>query len=206
MTRWAVVAAALAVALLALPLLLFTWLSYVRLGEMSFSYYVPYEELRQGLATGQLRAIYFAPLVAVNVTSGFIIANMFTYTLGHTVMTLVLVTLLLACLARARRRARARGGRVSPGAVAAAVAGLVAVTAASSSAALTGCHGAGMGGGIIALVGLGSTTGAWLSDAATLAQLLLVANLGLALLVLSSRDERPPQREPHGRAAGGPHA
>lgn len=182
--------------LLALPLLMFAWLSYVKLGQMSLSYYVPYEELRQALATGALRGIYYAPLVAVNVTSGFIIANMFTYTLGHTVMTTIVVTLLLACLARVRRRARERGGRLSAGVVIVAAAGLIAVTAASSSAALTGCHGAGMGGGIIALAGLSSTTGAWLSDVATLAQFVLVANLACAWLVLVRGEHRVPPVAP----------
>jgi hypothetical protein len=63
-----------------------------------------------------------------------------------------------------------------------ATAGVFAATAASSSAALTGCCGAGMAGGIVALAGLGSATGAWMSDVATWAQLLLVIGLAAALV------------------------
>lgn len=190
--RWTAGGATLVIALLAMPLLLFAWLSYVKLGVLDWSYYVPYEELRQRLASGQPSAVYYAPLLAVNVTSRFIIANMFTYTLGHTLVTIVLVVLLLACLARVHRRARARGARLSRAAVAGAMVGLLAVTAASSSAALTGCHGAGgMGGGIIALAGLGSATGTWLSEVATWIQFLLLVNLAVMLVGLSAAGSKP---------------
>src|SRR3990172_2117382 len=89
--RWTVASGLLLAVMLAFPLLLFAWLSYVKLSFVSWSYYVPYEELRQGLASAEVRKIYYAPLLAVNVTSGFLIANMFTYTLGHTLVTLALV-------------------------------------------------------------------------------------------------------------------
>jgi hypothetical protein len=161
--------------MLALPLLLFAWLSYWKLGFVSWSYYVPYEEFSQSLASAELRRIYYAPLVAVNVTSGFVIANMFTYTLGHSLVTLALVALVIAWLARATR--------VSAAPVGGAGAGVFAAAAASSSAALTGCCGAGMAGGIVALAGLGSATGAWMSDVATWAQLALVIGLAAGLAV-----------------------
>jgi hypothetical protein len=160
---------------------------------MSWSYYVPYEEFWQGLASAKLGKIYYAPLVAVNVTSGFVIANMFTYTLGHTLVTLALVTLVMAYLGLALRRARACAATVSATPVGGATAGVFTATAASSSAALTGCCGAGMAGGIVALAGLGSATGAWMSDLATWAQFLLVVGLGIAL-VISFR--RKPNVEP----------
>lgn len=187
--RWTVASGLLLAVMLAFPLLLFAWLSYVKLSFVSWSYYVPYEELRQGLASAEVRKIYYAPLLAVNVTSGFLIANMFTYTLGHTLVTLALVALMMACFALAVRRARARASRVSAAAASGAAACVSMTTAASSSAALTGCHGGGMGGGIIALSGLGSATGAWMSDAATWTQFLLVMGFAAAL-ALASRKER----------------
>lgn len=181
--RWTSASAALLVVMLVLPLILFAGLSYWKLGFMSWSYYVPYEEFGQNLASGDLRKIYYAPLIAVNVTSGFLIANMFTYTLGHTLVTMLLVALVLLHVAFAVRCAREYAiHRVSAAPAGAAAAGVFAATAASSSAALTGCHGAGMGGGIIALAGFGSAVGAWAADAATYLQAALVLILVCALL------------------------
>jgi len=186
--RWTAAGAVLAAVMLVLPLLLFAWLSYIKLNFMSWSYYVPYEELRQGLVAAEIRKIYYAPLLAVNVTSGFVIANMFSYTLGHTLVTLGLVALMMAYFAHALRRARGRASRVSVAAAGGAAACVSVATVASSSAALTGCHGGGMGGGLIALSGLGSATGAWMSDAATWAQFALVAAFAVAFLVASRRE------------------
>jgi hypothetical protein len=188
--RWTAGGAALLALMLVLPLLLFAGLSYWKLGFLHWSYYFPYEELRQGLAAGDLRKLYYAPLIAINVTSGFVIANMFTYTLGHTLVTLLLVVLLLVHLAATLRRARVCAARVSVTPTGgAAAAGVFAATAASSSAALTGCCGAGMAGGIVALAGFGSATGAWAADAAAYAQALLILGLSVAL-VRGRRKER----------------
>jgi hypothetical protein len=184
--RWLAAGTALLVLMLGLPLLLFAWLSYWKLGFVSWSYYVPYEEFWQGLASAKVGKIYYAPLVAVNVTSGFVIANMFTYTLGHTLVTVALVTLVMAYLALVLRRARECTTAVGAP-VGGATAGVFTATAASSSAALTGCCGAGMAGGIVALAGLGSAAGAWMSDAATWAQFLLVVGLAVALVISSRR-------------------
>ena len=196
---WVTASTTLLVVMLALPLLLFAGLSYWKLGYVSWSYYVPYEEFWQGLWTSELRKIYYAPLLAVNVTSGFFIANMFTYTLGHTLVTALLVVLVLLHVAAGLRRARQYHAPVSAATVGCATAGVFMATAASSSAALTGCHGAGTGGGIIALTGLGSVAGAWMSDAATVAQFLLVVGLAV-LLVITTRRER---RVATARAASG---
>lgn len=185
-TRWLAGGTALLALMLGLPLLLFAWLSYWKLGFMSWSYYVPYEEFWQSLASAEVRKMYYAPLVAVNVTSGFVIANMFTYTLGHTLVTAALVTLVIGYLALALRRARECTAAVGTP-VGGATAGVFTATAASSSAALTGCCGAGMTGGIVALAGLGSAAGAWMSDAATWAQFVLVAGLAVALVVTFRR-------------------
>jgi hypothetical protein len=192
--RWTLAGTALAVVMLALPLLLFAALSYWKLGFVNWSYYVPYEEFGQGLASGALRKLYYAPLIAVNVTSGFIIANMFTYTLGHTLVTLLLTVLVLAYHGSALRRARACAARVSATPAGGAAAGVFAATAASSSAALTGCCGAGMAGGLVALAGFGTATGAWAADAATIAQALLVAALGAALIHAWQRERQAPKR------------
>ena len=188
--RWGAGGTALLAVMLVLPLLLFAWLSHWKLGFLNWSYYFPYEELQQSLAAGDLRKLYYAPLVAVNVTSGFVIANMFTYTLGHTLVTLMLVVLVLAYLATALRRSRAcASSRSAAPAGGAAAAGVFAATAASSSAALTGCCGAGMAGGMVALAGFGSVVGAWTADAASVAQALLVLGLSVAL-IRGRREER----------------
>lgn len=193
--RWSLATVAAAAAMLALPLGLFAALSYWKLGFMSFSWYVPYEQFSQDFASGDLGRIYRAPLAAINVTSGFVIANMFTYTLGHTVATLVLVALVMLHVAAALRRARACAARMPAAPAGGAAAGVFAATVASSSAALTGCCGAGMAGGIVALAGLGSATGAWMADAATYGQALLVAGLGTWFFVAQRRSGTA-QQEP----------
>lgn len=190
-TRWTGASVALLAVMLVLPLILFAGLSYWKLGFVHWSYYVPYEEFGQNLASGDLRKIYYAPLITVNVTSGFLIANMFTYTLGHTLVTVLLVALVLLHVAFAARRARqCATHRVSAAPAGAAATGVFAATAASSSAALTGCHGAGMGGGIIALAGFGSAAGAWTADAATYLQAALVLILACAVLRAYRRKDR----------------
>lgn len=198
--RWTTGGTALLAVMVVLPLLLFAWLSHWKLGFLNWSYYVPYEELRQSLAAGDLRKLYYAPLIAVNVTSGFVIANMFTYTLGHTVVTLLLVALVLLYVAAALRRSRACASSRASAAPAggAAAAGVFAATAASSSAALTGCCGAGMAGGMVALAGFGSVAGAWAADAAGYGQALLVVGLSVALVRgrLRERGAPTPTDEP----------
>jgi hypothetical protein len=170
--------------MLALPLALFALVSYFKLGFVSLSWYVPYEEFGQSLATGDIGRIYNAPLAAINTTSGFLVATMFTYTLGHTLVSLVLAVLVLLHVRLLARRTacRSRGLTASVGG---ATAGVFAATAAASSTALTGCCAAGMAGGMIALAGAGSLAGAWVSDAATYAQALLVVGLAVAFLVVS---------------------
>jgi len=186
--RWSVLGAALLVLMLALPLALFALVSYLKLGFMSLSWYVPYEEFWQSLVSGDAGRIYHAPLAAINTTSGFVIATMFTYTLGHTLVSTVLAALVLLHIRLLVRRA-VRQTRGLGASVGGAAAGVFATTAAASSTALTGCH-AGMAGGMIALAGAGSVAGAWLSDAATYAQALLVAGLAVAFLI-ANRRQRP---------------
>ena len=183
--RWSALGAALAVLMLALPLALFALVSYFKLGFVSLSWYVPYEEFGQSLASGEIGRIYNAPLAAINTTSGFLVATMFTYTLGHTLVSLVLAVLVLLhirLLAARRTACQSRGLAASVGG---ATAGVFAATAAASSTALTGCCAAGMAGGMIALAGAGSIAGAWLSDAATYAQALLVVGLAVAFLAIN---------------------
>ena len=186
--RWGALGAALLVLMLALPLALFALVSYFKLGFMSLSWYVPYEEFGQSLASGDIGRIYYAPLAAINTTSGFVVATMFTYTLGHTLVSSVLTALVLLHIRLLARRAvcPTRGLGASVGGAAA---GVFATTAAASSTTLTGCH-PGMAGGMIALAGAGSVAGAWVSDAATYAQALLVAGLAVAFLI-ANRRQRP---------------
>ena len=187
--RWSALGAALAVLMLALPLALFALVSYVKLGFVSLSWYVPYEEFGQSLASGEIHRIYYAPLAAINTTSGFVIATMFTYTLGNTLVSIALAMLVLLHFRLLARRAACamRGHATSVGG---ATAGVFAATAAASSTALTGCCASGMAGGMIALAGLGSIAGAWLSEAASWGQGLLFIVLAIAFLIMERRDER----------------
>ena len=187
--RWGALGAALLTLMLALPLALFVLVSYYKLGFMSLSWYVPYEEFGQSLASGEIHRIYYAPLAAINTTSGFVITTMFTYTLGNTLVSLALAMLVwLHFRLLARRAACAmRGHAISVGG---ATAGVFAATAAASSTALTGCCASGMAGGMIALAGMGSIAGAWLSEAASWTQGLLFIALAIALPVMQWR-ERP---------------
>lgn len=185
-SRWSALGAALLALMLALPLALFALVSYHKLGFMSLSWYMPYEEFAQSLASGDIGRIYNAPLAAINTTSGFVIATMFTYTLGHTLVSTVLAALVLLNIRLLARRAvcQSRGLGASVGGAAA---GVFATTAAASSTALTGCCASGMAGGMIALAGAGSVAGAWVSDAATYAQALLVTGLAVAFLIANRR-------------------
>ena len=182
--RWSVLGAALAVLMLALPLALFALVSYFKLGFVILSWYVPYEELGQSLASGDIGRIYNAPLAAINTTSGFVVATMFTYTLGHTLVSVILAVLVLLHIRLLARRTACQS-RSLTASVGGATAGVFAATAAASSTALTGCCAAGMAGGMIALAGAGSIAGAWVSDAATYAQALLVAGLAVAFLIVN---------------------
>src|ERR1700693_3872082 len=112
--RWIALGAALLALMLALPLALFALVSYVKLGFMRLSWYVPYEEFGQVLAFGKLLRIYYAPLAAINTTSGFVIATMFTYTLGNTLVSIALALLVwLHFRLLARRAACARRGHAA---------------------------------------------------------------------------------------------
>jgi hypothetical protein len=185
--RWGALGAALFALMLVLPLALFALVSYVKLGFMSLSWYVPYEEFGQALASGELHRIYYAPLAAINTTSGFVIATMFTYTLGNTLVSIALAMLVwLHLRLLARRTACATSGHAAS--VGGATAGVFAATAAASSTALTGCCASGMAGGMIALAGMGSIAGAWLSEAASWGQGLLFIALAAAFLIMQRRE------------------
>jgi hypothetical protein len=189
--RWVSLGAGLLLLVLALPLVLFSAVSYYKLGFTSLSWYVPYEEFGQSLASGDIGRIYNAPLAAINTTSGFVVATMFTYTLGHTLVSIVLAMLVWLHVRLLARRTACRSRQLSAS-VGGAAAGMFATTAAASSTALTGCCASSLAGGMLALAGAGSIAGAWLSDAATYAQALLVIGLGLAFLIASRRQRAIP--------------
>lgn len=180
--HWGAIGFAMIAVMLALPLLLFAVLSKLKLGFWIWSYYVPYEELWQAFGSGDLRRIYEAPLLAVNVTSGFVIANMFTYKLGHTAVSILVAVLVVLLLRRqvAQPACATRGAVISLGG---ATGGVFAATAASASAALSGCCGSAMAGGLVALAGLGAVAGAATADVAAWIQPALAVALGAWLWV-----------------------
>jgi hypothetical protein len=189
--RWGAIGIAMIATMLALPLLLFALVSKIKLGFWIWSYYIPYEELWQAFGSADLRRIYEAPLLAVNVTSGFVIANMFTYRLGHTVVSILVAVLVVLLL----RRQLAQGGCATRGAaisLGGATGGVFAVTAASASAALSGCCGSAMAGGMVALAGLGAVAGATTADIAAWVQPALAVALATWLWLPGQRQERAP--------------
>ena len=68
---------------LTLPLAIYGYLSWRQFEYFSLSYFVPYEAMRAELARPTLAKIVSLPLVEVNLTSGHILANMYTLTFGQ---------------------------------------------------------------------------------------------------------------------------
>lgn len=160
-----IVVASTVLAVLALPPAVYAWLSYVKFGLLKPSYYVPYEALLQTLRTASLPDIWGASLLVVNMTSGQLLANLYTLTVGQLVLSLLLgiaIALNFSALLALRRACNA--GSHAGQAAGAAGTGLFATVAASSTG-IFGCCGGAAAGGVLTLAGLSTTTavqiGAW---------------------------------------------
>jgi hypothetical protein len=186
--RWsrdAALVSAVVLLVLALPPLLYALLVYWRFGYLKFSYYVPYEELFAAFRTGNPAEIFGAPLVSGNLTSGDLLANMFTLSAGQLLLSAALGVLMgLILVARRTLRAVCPTGRRG---TATAAGTSLAATVGASGAGLLGCCGPGLSGGILALLGVSATTAHTIADVSPAAQSVAVALLAVSYVRLRRR-------------------
>ncbi len=168
--------AAMVVLTLTLPVAVYGYLSWQKFEYFSLSYFIPYEAMRAELATPTLTKIMSLPLVEMNMTSGDVLANMYTLTLGQLVLSITLglvMGLVLAGQLHLRGLCALRGQQ-NVGAAAGAGAGLLATIAAASTGLLGCCGGSAFAGGIFALAGLSSAAATTLAKASPLIQIGLI--------------------------------
>jgi hypothetical protein len=172
----AVIVADMIVLTLVLPVAIYGILSWYRFDSFSLSYFIPHEAMRAELAKPTLANIVSLPLVEMNMTSGAILANMYTLTLGQLVLSITLGLVMGLVLAGQLylRGLCALRGQQSVGAAAGAGAGLLATIAAASTGLLGCCGGSAFTGGIFALAGLSSAAAATLAKASPFIQIGLI--------------------------------
>lgn len=159
---------------LVLPPAIYGGLTYYRFGVFAPSYYIPYEEFWTALEGGNAAALFAAPLLSVNMTSGDILANMYSVTLGQYGLSLVLATAMGLALAKQLHLKKICSVGAIGGTSAATGSGLMATVAASSTGIL-GCCGSGLAGGVLSLLGVSGNVAAHLAGLSLLFQLALIA-------------------------------
>lgn len=183
--RWLWVAG-MAALVLALPPLIYAGLAWRQAGFLNPSWFVPYEELLAAVKSGDVGLVLSSSVATVNMTSGDILANMYQLTVQQLLLSLALgVAVGLTLEAQMRLRNACPTGSVS-GSAAAAGSGLMATVAASSTGIL-GCCGPGLGGGVLALMGVTSTAAAQIADFSPWVQVALIALFALAYLRFARR-------------------
>ena len=170
--RPAVIYAGATALVLLLPPALFGWLAWRQFDVFWFTWYVPHEELAQAVRTLDPARLFHAPLFIANMTSGELISNMFTLTLGQLALSLALGAAIAASLLAGLRSRRRLG--VALGMLLA-----LAATASASATGLVGCH-PGMAGGLVTLMGVSSPAAATLATWSPLAQAAIAGVLFLA--------------------------
>src|SRR5262249_45909446 len=108
--RDAAIVAATVLATMTLPLAIYGYLSWRQFEYFSLSYFVPYEAMRAELERPTLAKVVSLPLVEVNMTSGHILANMYTLTLGQFVLSSMLA-LVMGLVITGRKSRRKDGDR-----------------------------------------------------------------------------------------------
>lgn len=177
-STWPRDAAVLVLALLVtfiLPIVIYGLLSWKQFDFFRLTYFIPFEEIRAGLAAPTLGGLYSLPLIQMNMTSGHLLSNMYTLTLGQLALSLALGGMIgLMLIGQLRLNGLCAAGEAGgTGAAASAGAGLFATVAASSTG-LLGCCGSALAGGVLALAGLTSTTAAQVAQASPAIQLALI--------------------------------
>ncbi len=173
-------------AVMVLPLVMYAFLAYRQFGLFNPSYFFPYEEMLDAFGSGDLHAIFDAPIISVNVTSGFLLSNMYALSVGQLLLSVVLgvfMGLTLDTQFSLRKVCELKSVR---GSVAAAGSGLFATLAASGTGIL-GCCGSGLTGGILALAGVSSVTATQIAEVSPFIQVALIALFALAYLRFSRR-------------------
>ncbi len=171
---------------LAWPPVIYAYLSYAQFGLFKPSYYLPYEELFAALRSADPEAIISAPILSMNMTSGQLLANMYTLTVDQLFLSVALgIVLGLALAVQLSFRKACATGSVG-GSAAAAGSGLVATLAASSTGIL-GCCGSALSGGVLALAGVSFTTASQIAEIAPWIQVAMIAFFAFAYVRLSRR-------------------
>ena len=173
-------------AVLVLPLIMFALLAYRQFGLFNPSYYIPYEEMLDAFGSGDLHAVFDAPIISVNVTSGLLLSNMFSLSVGQLLLSVALGVIMgLTLDAQFSLRKDCKLKSVG-GSAAAAGSGLVATLAASGTGIL-GCCGSGLTGGILALAGISSVTATQIAEVSPFIQVALIGFFVLTYLRFSKR-------------------
>jgi len=174
--EWLVVVASLAL-FLELPPIAYGYLSYKQFEYLKVTGYMPYEELMIALRSGSLSKILGAPLVSLNMTSGHLFSNVYAFTIGPLVASLIL-GIFTGLIIVAQLRIQSKGGATNSGSVWGILGLGLLVTVGASSAGLLGCHGgSGMSGGILAISGLSGDTAAVLASLSPYIQVALIVAL-----------------------------
>ncbi|MCC7017212.1 MAG: hypothetical protein IT564_08430 [Rhodospirillales bacterium] len=171
---------------LAMPPAIFGALTYYRFGILDPSYYVPYEEFWAAMTSGDVAALFAAPLLSVNMTSGDILANMYSVTLGQYGLSIALGTAMGLAMAKQFQLLKACSAGTVGGTAAATGSGLFATVAASSTGIL-GCCGSGLAGGVLTLLGVGGGIAGQLAGVSLLFQIALIALFALLNLRFAAR-------------------
>ncbi|MSP80960.1 MAG: hypothetical protein EXR02_07875 [Rhodospirillales bacterium] len=171
---------------LAMPPAIYGALTYYRFGIFAPSYYVPHEAFWAAVTAGDFTASFAAPLLSVNMTSGDILANMYSVTLGQYALSIALGAAMGLAMAKQVRLLKVCSAGAIGGTSATTGAGLFSTVAASSTGIL-GCCGAGLAGGVLTLLGVSSNVAGQLAGASLLFQLALIAVFALLNLRFAAR-------------------
>ena len=173
-------------AVLVLPLIMFAFLAYRQFGLFNPSYYIPYEEMLDAFGSGDLHAVFDAPIISVNVTSGLLLSNMFSLSVGQLLLSVALGVIMGLTLDAQFSLRKVCKLKSVGGSAAAAGSGLVATLAASGTGIL-GCCGSGLTGGILALAGISSVTATQIAEVSPFIQVALIGFFVLTYLRFSKR-------------------
>ena len=173
-------------AVMVLPLVMYAFLAYRQFGLFNPSYFFPYEEMLDAFGSGGLHAVFDAPIISVNVTSGFLLSNMFSLSVGQLLLSVALGAVMGLTLDAQLSLRKVCELKSVGGSAAAAGSGLAATLAASGTGIL-GCCGSGLTGGILALAGVSSVTATQIAEVSPFIQVALIALFALAYLRFSRR-------------------
>lgn len=173
-------------AVLVLPLVIYAILAYRQFGLFNPSYFIPYEEMLDAFGSGDLHTVFDASLISVNVTSGLLLSNMFSLSVGQFLLSVALGVVMGLTLDAQLSLGKVCKLKSVSGSAAATGSGLAATLAASGTGIL-GCCGSGLTGGILALAGVSSVTASQIAEVSPFIQGALIALFVLTYLRFSKR-------------------